>query len=532
MQRDNFDFDGLLTQIKRSYTPFRKVIQNSWKRSSDYGIKTDEFSASQLLDQNRAAEKIAKYRDELDKFDFIFDELNQIMENIAAAFLITDEEGYILSVKNHLEDFLDIRTGDNWSEFHKGTSAVGLTLFTKNPSHVIGNEHFKNNLTELNSAAYPILNKDSELLGVVGAFSPAEINIDLLKLIIHIIGLTLTEKTPIDTLISKQKIKSSPKIGSRVRYDFSSIVTESEKMYKAIEVAKIAARNDSTVMLVGSSGTGKEMFAQAIHNYNYRRNRPFVAINVGAVPKDLVESEFFGYEDGAFTGAIKGGKPGKFELANGGTIFLDEIGEMSLSAQQNLLRVIQEKEVTRIGGTRALPIDVRIITATKKNLLKEVEKGNFREDLYYRLNVITIPLPELKERKEDIKLLTENFIKKHCHKFGIPSKKLHSNTLEYLINYDWPGNVRELENMLEGVITFAMDEEIIKPKHLPKEIRKKSTKKTDEAGPMSLEEMEKKAVINALKKSGQNLTKAAEILGITRATLYNKIDKYQIKIGE
>ncbi|RQD76673.1 MAG: AAA family ATPase, partial [Halanaerobium sp. MSAO_Bac5] len=280
------------------------------------------------------------------------------------------------------------------------------------------------------------------------------------------------------------------------------------------------------------SGTGKEMFAQAIHNFNHRKNSPFVAINVGAVPKDLVESEFFGYEEGAFTGARRGGRPGKFELANGGTIFLDEIGEMTLSAQQNLLRVIQEREVTRIGGNHAINIDVRIITATKKKLIEEVKKGNFREDLYYRLNVIRIPLPNLKERKDDVILLVKNFIKKHCQKFGIPNKEISAESKKYFINYDWPGNVRELENVIEGIITFAMDDKVIKAEHLPKEIKENKSICDDSKEILSIEEAEKEAINNSLKAAANNISEAADILGVSRATLYNKLKKYNIKYRE
>ncbi|MFW5735828.1 MAG: sigma-54 interaction domain-containing protein, partial [Halanaerobium sp.] len=262
-----------------------------------------------------------------------------------------------------------------------------------------------------------------------------------------------------------------------------------------------------------------------------RKNSPFIAVNVGAVPKDLVESEFFGYEEGAFTGARRGGSPGKFELANGGTIFLDEIEEMTLSAQQNLLRVIQEREVTRIGGSHAIPIDVRIITATKKKLINEVNKGNFREDLYYRLNVIRIPIPNLQDRREDIILLVKNFIKKHCQNFGIPEKKIAEESKKYFLNYDWPGNVRELENMIEGIITFALDDEVIKPEHLPKELINEEPQKIINSS-LTIKEAEKNAIKNALNKTENNITKAAEILDISRATLYNKLREYNIDYRE
>ncbi|KXS48545.1 sigma-54 interaction domain-containing protein [Halanaerobium congolense] len=529
MTADNSDLQSLITNIDRKYTPLREVIKESWNRSSNYGLKTNNFKNKVLLNRNEIELRISKNKDFNDKFDRIFSEFRENIGEISAVFFITDKEGYVLSAKNHLNEFVNLKKGENFSEFYLGTNAAGLTLYSNQPATVKAEEHYFKYLTAYNSTAYPILDQYNNLKGCIAAFYTAELDNNLLEMIIKLFAFTLTDKIPADKILKSKNDKSAPKTGSKARYSFADIITNSKNMKKAIEVAQIAARNDSTVMLVGESGTGKEMFAQAIHNYNHRKNSPFVAVNVGAVPKDLVESEFFGYEEGAFTGARRGGRPGKFELANGGTIFLDEIEEMTLSAQQNLLRVIQEREVTRIGGTHALPIDVRIITATKSKLIDKVKKGEFREDLYYRLNVIRIPIPNLKDRRDDIMLLVNNFIKIHCQKFGIPVKKVAKISKKYFLEYNWPGNVRELENMIEGIITFALDDEVIKPKHLPRELINSQNTKEKKLDLMSLEAAEKTAVINALEKSNYNISKAAEILNISRATLYNKLNKYNIE---
>lgn len=532
MSNQNSDFNALLTNIKRNYTPARKAIQKSWARSGNYGIKTEQFSSDKILNKSEIRNRIKENKKIAENFDLLFSEFRELITELAAAFIITDKEGYILSSKNYLDNYLTLAAGENYSEFYLGTTAVGLTLFSKKESYVKDKEHYKKFLIDYNSAAYPLLDENGALKGTIAVFFSKKIEIDLMRLIIKLFAFALTDKIPAKDLIEEQTDSSNPKTGSKARYFFDDIITNSKKMKKAKEVAKIAARNDSTVMLMGESGTGKEMFAQAIHNFNHRKNSPFVAINVGAVPKDLVESEFFGYEEGAFTGARRGGRPGKFELANGGTIFLDEIGEMTLSAQQNLLRVIQEREVTRIGGNHAINIDVRIITATKKKLIEEVKKGNFREDLYYRLNVIRIPLPNLKERKDDVILLVKNFIKKHCHKFGIPNKEISAESKKYFINYDWPGNVRELENVIEGIITFAMDDKVIKAEHLPKEIKENKSIYDDSKEILTIEEAEKEAIKNSLKAAANNISEAADILGVSRATLYNKLKKYNIKYRE
>ena len=322
---------------------------------------------------------------------------------------------------------------------------------------------------------------------------------------------------------------------------FNDIIGESAAIKNVVTNSKIIANSPSTVLIQGESGTGKEVLAQAMHNYSLRRNKKFVAINCGAIPNNIIESELFGYEDGTFTGAKKGGKPGKFEVANGGTIFLDEIGEMPLDMQVNLLRVLQESRVTRLGGSTEIPIDVRVIAATNKNLKEEVNKGNFREDLYYRLCVIPITLPPLRERKDDVQKLMEYFLTIKSFKLNKPIPKINDELYSNLLSYSWPGNIRQLENYienivnLEGNISFNLWDEEPKKDFNNENIYKCNVNENNnqlcenENNNLNLNFLERKTIEKAILKFGNNMTKTAKELGISRNTLYLKIKKYGIK---
>jgi PAS domain S-box-containing protein len=319
-------------------------------------------------------------------------------------------------------------------------------------------------------------------------------------------------------------------IGANASFTFDDILGESRGIKEAIRLARLAAGNTTTVLLMGESGTGKEMFAQAIHNSSNRRDGPFVFLNCGAIPRELVASELFGYAEGAFTGAKRGGHPGKFELADGGTIFLDEIGDMPLDAQAHLLRVLETKQITRIGGDKVIPVDVRVIAATHKDLEAEVRNGNFRQDLFFRLNVTPIKIPPLRDRKEDIPILVAHFKQKLSECMGKAIRGIDHGFLRAMMDYSWPGNVRELQNVLQQAINIA-DGDILKQEHLPDSIRQKS--EGDPAGnpvedTVTLEEMEKKEIARRLRIFNGNVTKTAESLGIGRNTLYRKIKKYEI----
>ena len=322
---------------------------------------------------------------------------------------------------------------------------------------------------------------------------------------------------------------------------FNDIIGESAAIKNVVTNSKIIANSPSTVLIQGESGTGKEVLAQAMHNYSLRRNKKFIAINCGAIPANIIESELFGYEEGTFTGGKKGGKPGKFEIADGGTIFLDEIGEMPLDMQVKLLRVLQESRVTRLGGSTEIPIDVRVIAATNKNLRDEIKKGAFREDLYYRLCVIPINIPPLRERNGDIIKLIEYFFRIKSFKLNKSIPKIDNKLYSSLLSYSWPGNIRQLENYIEnivnldGKISFNLWEEE-NEKLFNNNINKLKLNENNnqlcenEDNDLNLNSIERKIIEKAIKIFANNMSKTAKELGISRNTLYLKIKKYGIKV--
>jgi transcriptional regulator of acetoin/glycerol metabolism len=320
--------------------------------------------------------------------------------------------------------------------------------------------------------------------------------------------------------------------GAKAVYTFENIVGESRALREAIRLARVASQSDATTLLLGESGTGKELFAQAIHNASGRRKGPFVVVNCGALPRNLVQSELFGYVAGAFSGALKEGSPGKFELADGGTLFLDEIGEMPLEAQVSLLRLLQESEVTRLGGKQAKRIDVRIIAATNKDLLLAVKNNAFRDDLYYRLNVLTIPIPALRHRDDDIIVLARGFMDKFTKTLGKNRLELSREALAALAAHHWPGNVRELENCIERLVNVA-DGDRIDIAHLPQDIVADMVRgqhqKLGEAS-MSLKRIQKALILETLRETGGNFRRTSAMLNISRTTLYAKLKQYGLAV--
>ncbi len=320
--------------------------------------------------------------------------------------------------------------------------------------------------------------------------------------------------------------------GNTTRYTFSDLIGESKAMKELIRYCRTIARNPSTVLITGETGTGKEIIAQSIHQASPRHDAAFVAINCGAISESLIESELFGYSEGAFTGAKKGGHPGKFELADKGTLFLDEIGEMPYEMQVKLLRTIQEKAVLRVGSDTPIPVNVRIIAATNRNLEEEVKAGRFRVDLYYRINVIVVNIPPLRERREDIKPLIQHFLKTKAAKFEIPIPEIRQEIMERLEQYDWPGNIRELENVIERAV--ILDGQVSENDFIGLHQELVNTT-TDKVVPgkanvnWNLEEIEKAAIQKALEYFNHNITKTATALGVSRNTLYLKMKKSGIR---
>lgn len=314
-------------------------------------------------------------------------------------------------------------------------------------------------------------------------------------------------------------------------FEISSIIGQSKAMKAVFEVISLSAPSDATILILGESGTGKELIASAIYQNSFRKEKPFIKINCAALPENLLESELFGHEKGAFTGAVTK-REGRFELANEGTLFLDEIGDMTLATQAKILRVLQEGEFERVGGDRTIKVDVRIIAATNKDLEKEVEKGNFRKDLFFRLSVVPITLPPLRKRRQDIPLLAEFFLKKYAKKNKRLIRGFTPAALDKLMRYDWPGNVRELENTLERTVIMSFDQ-LIKPETLPDFLNSaeiNDNKDTALHPGRSIKDVEKELIIKTLESTDNNITRAAELLGISRRTLHNKINEYNIDL--
>lgn len=321
---------------------------------------------------------------------------------------------------------------------------------------------------------------------------------------------------------------------SKLPSAFESFVGKNGRFWDALALAAKVAPTDATVMIRGENGVGKEILAQAIHKSSPRKDRPLIKVNCAAIPEQLLESELFGYEEGAFTGARKGGKMGKFELADQGTLFLDEVGDMSLAMQAKLLRAIQEKEIEKVGSNRVVQVDVRIISATNKDLEAMVAKKRFREDLYYRLNVMPIILPPLRDRKDDIPLLADHFMKQYCSELGKKEIVISQEVMDIFMAHKWPGNIRELQNAVEHGVILCTDG-IMTPEHLPWYLKDVSGQAQVRSGnhvtalPKLIAQVEKEAITHALRLYDNNKSAAIKALGISRRTFYEKLKKYGIE---
>jgi len=315
------------------------------------------------------------------------------------------------------------------------------------------------------------------------------------------------------------------------KYSFGNIIGKSQPMQEVYTLIKRVAFHKTTVLITGQSGTGKELVAKAIHYNSPRSDFPFVVVNCSAIPETLLESELFGHVQGAFTGAISSRK-GLFEEAERGSVFLDEVGNIPPSIQVKLLRVLQEREIRRLGGAENIKVDVRLIAATNVDLYEEVRKGQFRDDLYYRLNVVHINLPSLRDRPEDIPLLIQHFLNKYSHEYGVGEKQLSKEALRILMDYEWPGNVRELENCIERAVTLGRHE-TIKPEDLPSHLANaahESVQVPELPENLTLKELEIEYIRKILTKTGGNKVKAAAILGINRRTIYRLAQQYKIDL--
>lgn len=450
----------------------------------------------------------------------VIDLLNRVFDPLPIPMIMVDRQAKIRVINQVFADYLqhDKRDilGKNVAEVDKNTRFPYVLKTRK--AEIAYKHQFENGHTAI-VHRIPVLDENGEVMYGVGMVLFQDLQ--EFKDIIH-------KNKQLHSELFHMKSELKRIYGAK--YSWENILGSSPQLVEAKYMGKKAALTTSNVLLLGESGTGKELFAHAIHNDSGRGDYPFIKVNCAAIPGELLEAELFGYEEGAFTGARKGGKIGKFELANGGTIFLDEIGDMPMDMQVKILRVLQEREVERIGGSENIRLDIRVIAATNKDLEKQVEKGLFREDLYYRLHVMTIKIPALRERTGDLELLVKGLMKKISEQIGKYVLDIDPEALSCLKQYRFPGNIRELENVLERAINMT-ESEVIELKHLPINMTQQFGKILE--GPIQplkdlLEEVEKQALIKALNESGGSKVKAAKALGIGRSSFYEKLEKYHL----
>lgn len=431
--------------------------------------------------------------------------LNQIIENISDGYVLLDSENIVCNVNKKALKILKMGNDE----------VVGKNILT-----LIPDVSFQDMILGEYTNMYEKVEIDDRSYGTT-FYKISNDDVGISKI--------LNFKT-IENI--SNKVVSEAFVGSQVT--INQILGKSEVMRKLKTIAMKVAKTMPNILLTGETGTGKEMFARAIHNASDRTNQPFIAVNCAAIPMELLESELFGYDSGAFTGAKKGGKLGKFELANNGTIFLDEIGDMPFHLQAKLLRVLQERKLERVGGNRPVSLNIRIISATNQDLEKMVLEGKFREDLYYRLNIFEIHLPSLRERIEDIPILVHTFIGKYSSAFGVNVDGISQEAMEYLCNYHWKGNIRELENVVQYMISMSVDNMTgtmdvnVLPKNILENEADNSKETRIKSKEMSLSEWEYKKIFELMEQYGyttEGKKRAAKELGISLATLYRKLKK-------
>lgn len=484
--------------------------------------RTPIFQGDMVVGAVTVFQDITDYKNVLQELDdeknvtFI---LNTILETVYDGIVVVDKDGVVTMLSKTYAEFLRVNReeviGKHVTEVIENTR-MHIVAKTGVPEYA---DMQKIRGIPMIASRIPMI-KDGKVVGAVGKVlfrNVSELN-GLYKKI------SIMEK-------ELEQYKGEFKRVNKARYSFDNIKGNSRQMQELKAFCVKAAASDSNVLLLGESGTGKELFAHAIHNASKRAYAPFVKVNCAAIPQELLESELFGYEGGAFTGAKREGKLGKFAAAHGGTIFLDEIGDMPLPMQAKLLRVLQEKEIERVGAVSVEKVDVRIIAATNKDLKKLMEEGKYRSDLFYRLNVLNVSIPALRERKEDIPAIVNSLVEKISSNMEKYIERVSEKAMEYLKSYDWPGNVRELENVLERAISIIEKDTVIRSEHLPSTLLGINIGKPMDSLEEILNSTERQAILNALMAEKGNKTKAAKLLCISRTNLYEKMTKHNIEEG-
>lgn len=519
-------FDAFVNDRTYDFSFVRPEIYSSWQRSKEFSIeydkpvrfkKLDDKSTKKLIKDNSLFIQIA--RKHLTK---IYD----VIKPTGYYIFISDSRGYLLDIimdeetRSNFERDPSLVIGASRNERYAGTNAIGTCLYEKKPMVFWGEEHYNLVHKRYTCSGAPVMGPDGSIIGAVSITGMKE------RYNEHTLAIVISVCAAIEDDLRKNDRKNHD---NNTIYTFENIVGECEKMKEVKSLARQVAGLDTPVLLWGESGTGKEVFAQAIHNESSRSSEPFIGINCGAIPRELIESELFGYDGGSFTGARKEGGIGKLEAANGGTLFLDEVESMPLDVQIKLLRVLSTFRVTRVGSNKEIPIDIRIISATKKDLYIESEQGRFREDLYYRINTITLRIPPLRNRDGDIRMLADYYISKVKDSIGITELTIPESFYEMLDRYEWKGNVRELRNIIEGTVSLSQNAGVLNMSMLPDRMTGRTGNAEHTASEEEtvknrrLKEIEVDVIRNAIEFTNGNLSAAAKALGIARSTLYKKI---------
>ncbi len=537
-------------------------IIESWRRCGLCGLNPYERNIPVPIDSSDFNKRIAENIDIVELYRFYIRRFSGLLDQLGACSMVCDNDGYILARSGygkvlHFFDDVSLSEGSSCCEQVIGTNAPSLALIVREPVVVTADEHYTKTYHPAFCAASPILDEHRNLLGCVDITKFFDTNISE-ELRRHLLSLAISLSDMIRNEVFLGRLaKTSPMIrtawgaasgspgepstgGASIvgrTFPFARIVGSSPPLARAVETARAFGGKEANVLIVGETGTGKELFARAIHDEGRRAGGPFVTVNCAAIPLELAESELFGYERGAFTGARTEGHTGKFEMAHQGTIFLDEINSMPLPVQAKILRVVETKRLTRINGKREIPIDVRIIAASNRVLADEVTSGAFRKDLFYRLNVLPLRVPALREMKGDIPALLDAFFLACAAEYGACRKRVTPEALRRLVAYDWPGNVRELKNCAE-FLCFTVEKDEVGECDLPPEILLTGVEparaseaveaRTAPEEPKTLGSIERTFLIETMRNFGGNVLDTAKALGISRSTLYRKIKKHGI----
>ncbi len=532
-------WESFVRGIEFDQNLIKKDILNSWKRCKQQNVSLHQFDESILMHPKHKREYVLKYLPEYKEARYR--DFCSIVEHLKLNISIYDHNAKLRYIVNYDDAYDDLYPKIGYfldaSEDKIGTNSTSMALLENKPFMVTGSDHYKYIFHKFSCAAAPFYNENNEVLGTINAsFTHTSVNNDTLNIIYSLARIYENLVLNRAKFATDEMPRTREKRHREDSYTFGHILGDSIPIKQAKSMAKRAAQVNSSIIIYGESGSGKEVFAQAIHHESGRKDKPFVAVNCAAVPTELIESEMFGYEKGSFTGAVKEGKKGLFEYASGGTLFLDEVESMPLSLQAKILRALSSSSITRVGGYKPIPIDIRLIAASKKDLHGEVKKGNFREDLYYRINVIQLQIPALRHRKEDIRPIAEHYIRTFSDKNRIRINRIEDQFFRCLEAYDWPGNVRELINIIERSLVLSekgiIDQSVLSPGILKLYTIAKFRKDLEKVfadplpeGKTLLQIVEEVIIERVLKEEGNNMSATAKRLGISRPTLYKKLKR-------